>query len=124
MKTRLTEFFGIEQPIVSAPTALTSGGRLAAAVSSSRGRVSSGGYGDSDWVAREFGLADGVRVGCGSITWSLARNPDLFGVTLERQPATIMLSFGDLHPRKPWCHRVPTAGHRCQRRQCLPHAGL
>jgi nitronate monooxygenase len=37
MKTRLTEFFGIEQPIVSAPMALISGGRLAAAVSSSGG---------------------------------------------------------------------------------------
>jgi NAD(P)H-dependent flavin oxidoreductase YrpB (nitropropane dioxygenase family) len=38
MKTRLTEFFGIERPIVSAPMALISGGRLAAAVSSSEVR--------------------------------------------------------------------------------------
>ena len=99
MKTRLTEFFGIEHPIVSAPMALTSGGKLAAAVSSSGGLgLIGGGYGDSDWVAREFGLADGARVGCGFITWSLARNPDLLDETLERQPATIMLSFGDLHP--------------------------
>ena len=31
MKTRLTEFFGIDHPIVSAPMALAAGGRLAAA---------------------------------------------------------------------------------------------
>ena len=99
MKTRLTEFFGIDHPIVSAPMALASGGKLAAAVSSSGGLgLIGGGYADSEWVAREFGLADGARVGCGFITWSLARNPDVLDETLERQPATIMLSFGDLHP--------------------------
>jgi nitronate monooxygenase len=35
MRTRVTEFFGIDHPIVSAPMALISGGKLAAAVSSS-----------------------------------------------------------------------------------------
>ena len=99
MKTRLTEFFGIEHPILSAPMALISGGRLAAAVTSSGGLgFIGGGYGDSDWLQREFGLADGKRVGCGFITWSLARKPELLDETLERQPATIMLSFGDLQP--------------------------
>src|SRR5271156_891993 len=108
MKTRLTEFFGIDHPIVSAPMALASGGKLAAAVSSSGGLgLIGGGYADSEWVAREFGLADGARVGCGFITWSLARNPDLLDVTLERQPATIMLSFGDLHP---FAGRIHEAG--------------
>src|SRR5271155_5512658 len=108
MKTRLTDFFGIAPPIVSAPMALASGGKLAAAVSSSGGLgMIGGGYADSEWVAREFGLAGGARVGCGFITWSLARNPDLLDVTLERQPATIMLSFGDLHP---FAERIHDAG--------------
>lgn len=99
MTTRLTEFFGIEHPILSAPMALISGGRLAAAVTSSGGLgLIGGGYGDSDWLQREFALADGERVGCGFITWSLARKPELLDETLERQPATIMLSFGDLQP--------------------------
>jgi len=99
VKTRLTEFFGIEHPILSAPMALISGGRLAAAVTSSGGLgFIGGGYGDSDWLQREFGLADGKRVGCCFITWSLARKPELLDETLERQPATIMLSFGDLQP--------------------------
>ncbi|MGB7164785.1 MAG: nitronate monooxygenase, partial [Mycobacterium sp.] len=97
MKTRLTEFFGIEHPILSAPMALISGGRLAAAVTSSGGLgLIGGGYGDSDWLQREFGLADGERVGCGFITWSLASTPELIDETLQRRPATVMLSFGAL----------------------------
>jgi hypothetical protein len=83
LKTRLTEFFDIEHPILSAPMALISGGRLAAAVTSAGGLgLIGGGYGDSDWLQREFGLADGRlaggrKVGCGFITWSLARTPEL-----------------------------------------------
>ncbi len=50
-KTRLTEFFNIEYPILSAPMALISGGRLAAAVTSGGGLgLIGGGYGDSDWL--------------------------------------------------------------------------
>jgi nitronate monooxygenase len=108
VKTRLTEFFGIEHPILSAPMALISGGRLAAAVTSSGGLgFIGGGYGDSDWLQREFGLAEGQKVGCGFITWSLARKPELLDQTLERQPVTIMLSFGDLQP---FADRIHTAG--------------
>ena len=107
MKTRLTEFFGIDHPIVSAPMALAAGGKLAAAVSSSGGLgLIGGGYGDPEWVAREFDRADGARVGCGFITWSLARNPDVLDATLDRQPAAIMLSFGDLHPFAKRIHAV------------------
>jgi nitronate monooxygenase len=108
MKTRLTEFFGIEHPIVSAPMAQISGGKLAAAVSAGGGLgLIGGGYGDSAWLQREFGLAGGARVGCGFITWSLARAPELLDQTLERQPAAVMLSFGDL---RPFAERVHAAG--------------
>jgi len=108
LKTRLTEFFDIEHPILAAPMALISGGRLAAAATSGGGLgLIGGGYGDSDWLQREFGLAEGTRVGCGFITWSLARKPELLDQTLERQPATIMLSFGDLQP---FADRIHAAG--------------
>jgi nitronate monooxygenase len=113
LKTRLTEFFDIEHPILSAPMALISGGRLAAAVTSAGGLgLIGGGYGDSDWLQREFGLADGRlaggrKVGCGFITWSLARKPELLDETLERRPATIMLSFGDL---RLFADRIHAAG--------------
>jgi nitronate monooxygenase len=107
-RTRLTEFFSIEYPILSAPMALISGGRLAAAVTSGGGLgLIGGGYGDSDWLRREFGLAEGTRVGCGFITWSMARRPELLDEALERQPATIMLSFGDLQP---FADRIRAAG--------------
>jgi nitronate monooxygenase len=107
-KTRLTEFFNIEYPILSAPMALISGGRLAAAVTSGGGLgLIGGGYGDSGWLRREFGLAEGARVGCGFITWSLARKPELLDEALERQPATIMLSFGELQP---FADRIRAAG--------------
>ena len=108
LKTRLTEFFDIEHPILAAPMALISGGRLAAAATSGGGLgLIGGGYGDSDWLQREFALAEGTRVGCGFITWSLARKPELLDQTLERQPATIMLSFGDLQP---FADRIHAAG--------------
>jgi nitronate monooxygenase len=108
VKTRLTDFFDIEHPILSAPMALISGGRLSAAVTSAGGLgLIGGGYGDSDWLQREFGLAGGTRVGCGFITWSLARKPELLDETLERHPAAIMLSFGDLQP---FAERIHAAG--------------
>lgn len=108
MKTRLTEFFGIEHPIISAPMALASGGKLAAAVTSAGGLgLIGGGYGDSVWLEREFGVADEVRVGCGFITWSLARTPELLDETLARQPAAVMLSFGELQP---FAERIHAAG--------------
>jgi nitronate monooxygenase len=123
MKTRLTEFFGIEHPIVSAPMALAAGGKLAAAVSSSGGLgLIGGGYGDTEWVAREFDLADGARVGCGFITWSMARNPAVLDATLERQPAAIMLSFGELQP---FAERIHAAGvPLIAQVQTLEHARL
>jgi nitronate monooxygenase len=46
-------------------------------------------------------------VGCGFITWSLAGKPELLDQTLDRQPAAIMLSFGDLPP---FADRVRAAG--------------
>src|SRR6201987_777448 len=108
LKPRLTEFFDIEHPILAARMALISGGRLAAAATSGGGLgLIGGGYGDSDWLQRQFALAEGTRFGCGFITWSLARKPELLDQTLERQPATIMLSFGDLQP---FADRIHAAG--------------
>jgi nitronate monooxygenase len=96
LHTRLTEFFGIENPVLLAPMAEASGGRLAAAVTTAGGLgLIGGGYGDADWLQRQFDEAQGARVGVGFITWSLARNPELLDIALARRPSTIMLSFGD-----------------------------
>ena len=76
LRTRLTELFGIEHPILSAPMGIAAGGKLAAAVSHAGGLgLIGGGYGDEQWLARELDAAGNARVGCGFITWSLARKP-------------------------------------------------
>ena len=108
LNTRITEFFGIEHPILLAPMAMISGGRLAAAVTAAGGLGLIGaGYGDAKWLRSEIGQTGGARVGFGFITWSLARNPELLDISLARQPAAIMLSFGD--PR-PFADRIRVAG--------------
>ena len=100
--TRLTERFGIDHPILSAPMAFAAGGALAAAVSRAGGLgLIGGGYGDADWLEREFAAAGNARVGCGFITWSLARRPELLHRALAHAPAALMLSFGDPRPFAP-----------------------
>lgn len=97
--TRLTQRFGIEHPVLSAPMALAAGGALAAAVTRAGGLgLIGGGYGDQPWLEHEFGHAGNTRVGCGFITWSLAKQPHLLTEALAHRPAALMLSFGDPQP--------------------------
>lgn len=97
--TPLCELFGIEHPVLLAPMARVSGGALAAAVTRGGGLgLIGGGYGDADWLKREFDAAGNARIGAGFITWSLARQPDLLDLVLDRAPAALMLSFGDFQP--------------------------
>lgn len=99
MKTRLTQALGIQHPILLAPMGMVAGGILAKAVSQAGGLgLIGGGYGDADWLRREFALAAGSRIGCGFISWSLAKKHELLDFVLERQPVAVMLSFGDLAP--------------------------
>ncbi|MEU1948380.1 nitronate monooxygenase [Streptomyces sp. NPDC020125] len=107
LTTRLTHAFGIEHPVVLAPMDLASDARLATAVTTAGGLgMIGGGYGDGEWLKREFSAAAGTRVGCGFITWSLARRPELLDLALEHQPAAVMLSFGD---PTPFADRIRTA---------------
>jgi len=99
LNTRLTQRFEIDHPIVLAPMAFASGGRLAAAVSQAGGfGLIGGGYGEREWLRQQFELAAGHRVGCGFITWSLDKQPELLEFALARQPRAICLSFGDPQP--------------------------
>lgn len=108
LPTRLTDLFGIEQPILLAPMALVSGGRLAAAVTRAGGLgLIGGGYPDAEWLQRQIDRAEGARVGYGFITWSLARNPGVLDLALDRGPAAVMLSFGELAP---FADRIHAAG--------------
>jgi nitronate monooxygenase len=108
MQTRLTRALGIAHPIISAPMGFASGGRLAAAVTEGGGLgLIGGGYGDAEWLEREFAVAGDARVGCGFITWSLAKKPDLLEIALARRPAAVMLSFGD---PAPFARRIKASG--------------
>jgi nitronate monooxygenase len=121
LKTRLTERLNIRHPIISAPMAFAAGGALAAAVTHAGGLgLIGGGYGDADWLAREFSAAGNARIGCGFITWSMAQTPQVLTQALSHAPAIMMLSFGD--PR-PHAAEIKSAGSMlmCQV-QTLTHA--
>ena len=100
--TRLTRKFGLTCPVVSAPMANASGGRLAAAVARAGGLgLIGGGYCDADWIEAQFDEAGNEAVGCGIITWKLAQTPSLLDRVLARKPRAIFLSFGDPRPFAP-----------------------
>ncbi len=99
LRTRLTEFLGIAHPILSAPMAFAAGGKLAAAVSAAGGLgLIGGGYGDPEWVEREFASAGNARIGCGFIGWSIADRPEVLARALAHAPAAVMTSFADPAP--------------------------
>ena len=108
LATRLTERLGVTHPILSAPMALAGGGALAAAVTRAGGLgLIGGGYGDTAWIEQQFAAAGNTQVGCGFITWSMAKKPELLTQALAHKPAALMLSFGD--PR-PFADEIAAAG--------------
>jgi nitronate monooxygenase len=107
MRTRLTESFGIKYPIVCAPMALVTGGRLAAAVSRAGGLgIVAGGYagalGNEGDLRQELAYAQGQvpahKFGVGFISWALARAPQRLDEALSYAPLCVFLSFGDVKP--------------------------
>jgi nitronate monooxygenase len=99
LQTRLTARLGIKHPILLAPMGSIAGGRLAGAVSAAGGLgLIGGGYGERSWLEQEFAAVGDQRVGCGFITWSLAKQPGLLDLALEHDPVALMLSFGDPRP--------------------------
>jgi nitronate monooxygenase len=108
ISTRLTELLGVEHPIMLAPMDLVADGRLAATVSRAGGfGIIGGGYGDEAWLTREMDAAGAARVGVGFITWSMAKQPRLLDLVLERRPPAVMLSFGEV---KPHADKIRRAG--------------
>jgi nitronate monooxygenase len=116
LASSLTRLFGIDHPVVLAPMDLVSDARLTAAVARAGGLgLLGGGYGDAAWLARELDALTqtGERFGVGFITWSIAKQPRLLDLALERKPVAVMLSFGD--PR-PFVDRIKRGGAKvvCQ----------
>jgi nitronate monooxygenase len=99
--TPVTQLLGINHPILLAPMANVTDARLVAAVDAAGGfGILGGGYGEEQWLVRELDLLDRskARFGVGFITWSLAKQPRLLDLALERRPAAVMLSFGSPTP--------------------------
>jgi nitronate monooxygenase len=108
LQTRLTSAFELRHPVVLAPMDVAATARLATAVSDAGGLgLLGGGYGDGAWLERQLDEVGDARVGCGFITWSMARRPGVLELVLRRRPAALMLSFGDPMPFAP---RIREAG--------------
>lgn len=99
ISTRLTTKLDLVHPVIQAPMALAAGGALASAVSNAGGLgVIGGAYGDGAWIEREWRIAGNTRIGCGFITWSLRKKPELLDLVLSHKPAAVFLSFDDPAP--------------------------
>lgn len=96
IRTKLTEKFEIDHPILLAPMDKVSGGALAAAVTAAGGLgLIGGGYGDAAWLEAQFAEAKNQPVGVGFITWALAQKPELLDLCLARKPRAMIFAFGD-----------------------------
>jgi nitronate monooxygenase len=102
MGTWLTEKFGLTVPVVGAPMANVSGGRLTAAISAAGGlgMLGAGSAVTADWIRTEGAIAaaSGKPYGIGLMAWSVADHPEHLEAVLELRPALVSLSFGDLTP--------------------------
>ena len=111
LKTWLTERFDLQVPVVSAPMAGVSGGRLAAAVSAAGGLGLIGWVGsDVDALRAELATAAGPgrAFGVGFLAWTLQPNDEqLVDVALEAGAALVCVSYGDYEQ---YVERIRAAG--------------
>lgn len=102
MADALHRALGTRIPMLGAPMAHISGGRLAMAVSAAGGLgFLGGGYGDLEWIEAQLAAADPARIGIGLITWTLPSRPEVLEAVLAHRPRAVWLSFGDPRPHIP-----------------------
>ncbi|AWT57652.1 NAD(P)H-dependent flavin oxidoreductase [Mycolicibacterium smegmatis] len=98
LKTRLTEYFDIDHPVVLAPMDYVADARLADAVSAAGGLgLLGGGYTDETWLREQFTKST-QPLGCGFITWTLRGNEQVLEYVLSQRPSALFLSFADPAP--------------------------
>jgi len=113
MRTRFTEMYGLRHPLLSAPMAMHSGGRLAGAVSAAGAMGSFGGIDvrrDANWLRAEIASVRHTTdrpFAVGFITPFLPMVESFFDATVELRPTAIVLSFAD---PEPWASRIRAAG--------------
>jgi nitronate monooxygenase len=119
LRTRFTDLFRIEYPIMSAPMAMHSGGTLAAAVAAAGGLGTFGGVNPpagEHWVRDQIALVrekTNRPFGVGFITPFLPAFEQQFQAAIDGQAPAVVFSFTDPLPYLP---RVKDAGLRaiCQ----------
>jgi nitronate monooxygenase len=100
ISTWLTERFGLSVPVVCAPMAGVSGGRLAAAVSEA-GALGMVGFGMGDPALLTTEIENAVAAvadkpfGVGLMAWVLERQPELLDLVLDAKPSLLSVSVGD-----------------------------
>lgn len=99
LRTALSELVDVEVPVIGAPMAGVSAGRLAAAVSAAGGlgMLGVGGATDPEWIRREGAVAAdaGAAFGIGLMAWVLQSRPEQFDATVAAGPRLVSISFGD-----------------------------
>ncbi len=110
MRTWLTDRWGLSVPVVAAPMAGVSTGRLAAAVSASGGlgMLGVGPTSTVEWVREQCAVARaGGTFGVGLMAWALALDDALVDVVVGEAPALVSVSYG---PYERWIPRLQAAG--------------
>ena len=99
LETWLTRTLQLRAPIVGAPMAGVSGGRLAAAISAAGalGMVGVGNATPAEAIAREAELAaaPGAPYGVGLQAWALAQRPEQVSAAIAAGPSLVSVSYGD-----------------------------
>ncbi len=94
----------LAEPIISAPMAGASGGRLAAAVTAAGGlgTMGFGPRGRPEEIAAQGAIArdetsvgPATAFGIGLMLWVLEEHPEVLDAAIEQRPALLSLSFGD-----------------------------
>ncbi len=110
MRTWLTERFGLTVPVVAAPMAGVSTGRLAEAVSAAGGlgMIGAGPTSKPDRLREQCAVArEAGQFGVGLMAWALAQDDALVDVVVAEEPALVSVSYG---PYERWIAPLRAAG--------------
>ena len=110
MRTWLTERFGLTVPVVAAPMAGVSTGRLAEAVSAAGGlgMIGAGPTSKPDRLREQCAVArEAGQFGVGLMAWALAQDDALVDVVVAEEPALVSVSYG---PYERWIPPLRAAG--------------
>lgn len=98
MQNWLTRTLGVDVPLIQAPMARVSEGRLAAAVSEAGalGMIGVGPGASPDWIAEQAHVAarPGRPYGIGLMAWALETNPAQVDAVVESEATLVSVSFG------------------------------